>query len=551
MNEEEIKHLTSGDKSEVSNILGKFMKNNENVFTFPDLSNNNDRVSLWAALFQIIQEKSSDSLHSLCLSSLRILSRDKVEVDTLICEKWITTLIEKAGLYNFLNIDNEAMLQEPVPKKEEAVEALKCLCNLALNSEVARALCAHTAIAQGLVARLRSYKDIPYKDDIMLFDMKLLFILTALRQDITTKIKTELHGMDYLISCLNEIVLEASLEQDEAGACGGVIGDNHCYLQDNQQAIVCEILKIQFNLTLQSSSDEQVDEEEEAVYLKLMPTLTTLLSAHTTSEQKLMELRSNITNLLLSVPSKFYPYLTPDLNEGEKSLYIYDGKNMDALQSLVQFLLHRLTVTTSTKNQYENLSPILTVLNKSARGCRAHRKYLRQEVLPPLRDVSRPPEKGSTLRNQLCRLLTTPVTSIRDLVAEFLFILCKEKVGRMVKYTGFGNAAGHLAQKGLLAGSRGHVAYSSSSEDSDTEEYLEAQPHIDPVVGCTRPPRINPFEGMTEEQKEFEAMKLVNLFDKMVSKGVVKPARVGPDGRPQPVEHVLEMREHPPNRPQS
>lgn len=81
----------------------------------------------------------------------------------------------------------------------------------------------------------------------------------------------------------------------------------------------------------------------------------------------------------------------------------------------------------STNNQNEYLCPILTVLNKSARSCRAHRKYLRQEVLPPLRDVSRPPEKGSTLRNQLCRLLTTPITAIRDLVAEFLFILCKEK----------------------------------------------------------------------------------------------------------------------------
>lgn len=70
----------------------------------------------------------------------------------------------------------------------------------------------------------------------------------------------------------------------------------------------------------------------------------------------------------------------------------------------------------------------------------------------------------------------------------------------MVKYTGFGNAAGHLAQKGLMCGGRGPIQYSSSSEDSDTEEYLEAQPHIDPVVGCTRPPRINPFENMTEEQ---------------------------------------------------
>jgi hypothetical protein len=52
-------------------------------------------------------------------------------------------------------------------------------------------------------------------------------------------------------------------------------------------------------------------------------------------------------------------------------------------------------------------------------------------------------------------------------------------------------------------------------------------------------------------QKEYEAMKLVNLFDKMVSDGVMKPARIGPDGRPQPVEHVLELRENAPNRPQS
>lgn len=69
----------------------------------------------------------------------------------------------------------------------------------------------------------------------------------------------------------------------------------------------------------------------------------------------------------------------------------------------------------------------------------------------------------------------------------------------MVKYTGFGNAAGHLAQKGLLGGGRS-AHYSSSSEDSDTDEYRDAAPHYDPVVGCTRPPRPDPFQGMTEDQ---------------------------------------------------
>ncbi|XP_049865250.1 synembryn-A [Pectinophora gossypiella] len=551
MDEDEICVLSNGDNlDQAFQILQKFLKNNENVFSFPSLCENNRRVILWTAIFQHLQNKCSNPIHALCLAAIRVLSRDKSDLENLICEKWVTILIERAGLYNFVGIDEEGMVPMEMPDKDVAVEALKCLCNLAFNSEVARALCAHTSIAQGLVARLRVYKEIPFKDEIMLFDMKLLFILTALRHDIKAKIKDELHGMDYLTSCLNELLLEAPSSEGMSASSGLVEGGPHYFLNDNQQAIVCEILKAQFNLILHSGSEDPTDEAEEAMYMKLMPVLTALLYTHTTTEEKLMELRSNIANLLTSVPPMFYPYLTPILNAGETAQNVFDGRNMDALQALVNLLQYRLTNTTNTKTQYENLSPILTVMNKGSRGCREQRKYLRQVVLPPLRDVSRPPEKGNTLRNQLCRLLTTPVTSVRDLCAEFLFILCKEKVGRMVKYTGFGNAAGHLAQKGLLGGGRGNE-YSSSSDDSDTEEYREAQPRIDPVVGCTRPPRVDPFEGMTDEQKEYEAMKLVNLFDKMVSEGIVKPARVGADGRPQPVEHVMELRDHPPNRPQS
>lgn len=41
----------------------------------------------------------------------------------------------------------------------------------------------------------------------------------------------------------------------------------------------------------------------------------------------------------------------------------------------------------------------------------------------------------------------------------------------MIKYTGFGNAAGLFANRGLL-GKTPNTEYSSDSEDSDTEEYL-------------------------------------------------------------------------------
>jgi hypothetical protein len=48
---------------------------------------------------------------------------------------------------------------------------------------------------------------------------------------------------------------------------------------------------------------------------------------------------------------------------------------------------------------------------------------------------------------------------------------------------------------------------------------------------------------MSEEQKEYEAMRLVNMIDKLSRGGCIQPCRVGEDGRPEPVEHVLQLQE--------
>ena len=90
-----------------------------------------------------------------------------------------------------------------------------------------------------------------------------------------------------------------------------------------------------------------------------------------------------------------------------------------------------------------------------------------------------------------------------------------------------------------------HVsAYSSDSEDSGTEEYKQVEHRylfnkisnlqvffdiniydfnypfgwgdsINPVTGSYEPQRPNPLEHMTEEQKEYEAVKLVNMIDQL------------------------------------
>lgn len=71
----------------------------------------------------------------------------------------------------------------------------------------------------------------------------------------------------------------------------------------------------------------------------------------------------------------------------------------------------------------------------------------------------------------------------------------------MIKYTGYGNAAGMIACKGWLCGNnKQNDEYSSESSDSETEEYKEYKPFINSVVGCYEPLPKNDFASLTEEE---------------------------------------------------
>ena len=128
--------------------------------------------------------------------------------------------------------------------------------------------------------------------------------------------------------------------------------------------------------------------------------------------------------------------------------------------------------------------------------------------------------------------MTSPSSNVSTLVADFLFVLCKENVSRFTKHTGYGNAAGLLLQRGLLgaaASNRSGGDY-STDEGSDTEDYLESS--VDPVTGGpVKHVGPNPLDSMTEEEKEAEAEKLVNLFDQLNKTGVIQVKSLGADGK--------------------
>ena len=96
------------------------------------------------------------------------------------------------------------------------LEALKCLCNMIFNSTCAQALCAKNHSIEGIVIRLRTYRDPELPHEIKVFDMKMLFVITALCAEVRPVLKNELHGLTYLMETLDLILKEAA--GDERGA---------------------------------------------------------------------------------------------------------------------------------------------------------------------------------------------------------------------------------------------------------------------------------------------------------------------------------------------
>ena len=84
----------------------------------------------------------------------------------------------------------------------------------------------------------------------------------------------------------------------------------------------------------------------------------------------------------------------------------------------------------------DNATPILKVVCMLSAGYPAVRKYYRSLVLPPITDVKQSPEDGDSPRAVLCRLLTSPDSTLSVMVAEFIFILCKES-GMKIYEAGF------------------------------------------------------------------------------------------------------------------
>jgi len=511
-------------------ILKKFTEVNSQSTRFElKLS---DRKTVWNDLFLLIKEKTGlqPSLQLEALSCARILSREKNGLNESISEEMIETLMQ-------LSI-TESQSEKDRSDEKVTLEGLKVLSNLLHQSCVVQSFCTKNGFLSKIVSKISNYKKYELESiQNKIFDFRLLFLFTALCPEQREIAKYNHEGVKLLCTTIDDIIKEKSSKDEQS------LGEEEC-------SLICEILKVIFNLTLNS----KVEDTEELVQVAM--TLNKTLRTAIGNFDSKLKVVNNCINVITNMEGKsdaFKELLKPvEMPTAEKDI-MYEQIIVNNVQTFLDFLTFKIDNTQAGSTLKEDITPCLSVLWNMSRSVRLVRKFIRSVILPPLTaiDIKEKPEEGNTLKAKLVGLLTNTNGDISTMVAELLYVLCKENVGRLIKHTGYGNAAGLLARRGLMAGGGGSGDF-SEDEESDTEEYLQERHKINPIIGCVEEPKVSPLEGMTDEQKEYEAMQLVNLMDKMQRTGLISPCRVGEDGRPEPVDHVLQLiEEKEANKPQN
>uniref|UniRef100_A0A8C7ZFK7 Synembryn n=1 Tax=Oryzias sinensis TaxID=183150 RepID=A0A8C7ZFK7_9TELE len=521
-----LAQLDAANEDDTERLLQQYNRENTQTFTF-DQKEETLRIKLCERVLAVLGRQVQPPCQKTCLETLRILSRDKHVLAPVATRECMLILAGMARLRTGQEDgDDQENPQGYTQSQEEervVVEALKCLCNVLYNSPAAQQVSVDVHLDRGLCANLRTART--WHHEVGLFTLRLLFLLSALRPDVRGVLRSKLNAVKLLTEVL-EHTLSVNWVGPYEAACPG---PEVLLLPTDRNERAMEALKALFNLTL----SEARNEEDQHQFRLIAAILRHLLLLKTETEEKTEEAHSHAVNLLNNLPVSCLDVLFDVPVQG--GVDNHGGKNMEAVQVLLDFMEGRID---KGSNYKEGLTPVLSLLTEGSRCHREIRRYIKAKVLPPLKDVKNRPEIGTTIRNKLVRLMTHVDMGVKQTAAEFLFVLCKESVDNLLKYTGYGNAAGLLAARGLLAGGRGDTQY-SDDEDSDTEEYKSVKPFINPITGHIEEPMPNPIEEMTEEQKEYEAEKLANMFVKLSSNNVIRPMGVRPDGTLAPLEETL------------
>jgi hypothetical protein len=339
-----------------------------------------------------------------CLNTIRLLSRDQNVIHMFENES-IQNLIQKIA--NLCIIDptssnsSELNLHSLTPNQEIdsiVLSALKSVSNLIYNSKFIQDFYIKNGAAETITISLKQFNPVdsfnttttsstssPHgrtshsRINIMLFNLRILFLLTALNKDLRSKLREKLQVITYLIEIidqimkerLNEGIAQLSSELASFSAYGDHTSQNttttidFCYLKSIDIDLINEILKILYNLTIDITSNNASclplgqtfcvrtanNEEDEAHLMHLVSVLRDLITCRLEDEhdmikstQKLKILHSNIVNLLTNMPNICYeelmaPSLSSDNNNTNGSNGYSNGPSNNLFKQINNYSL--------------------------------------------------------------------------------------------------------------------------------------------------------------------------------------------------------------------
>lgn len=166
--------------------------------------------------------------------------------------------------------------------------------------------------------------------------MKLLFIITGLNPNVRTKVRDDFHGLTYLVETLDLIMRDQRRQN---------------YLPDKHIDLLCEILKVLFNITVRNETSVATEEEEEIQFRRLSVVLHDLLLCKSYNKDKQIELCSNTINLLTNVPTACFSELIVNLHDDNvPHIKVFEKHDMTAIDVLIAFLKGRLDNVQVRKN---------------------------------------------------------------------------------------------------------------------------------------------------------------------------------------------------------
>ncbi|CAE6472152.1 unnamed protein product [Rhizoctonia solani] len=155
----------------------------------------------------------------------------------------------------------------------------------------------------------------------------------------------------------------------------------------------------------------------------------------------------------------------------------------------------------------EFASPVAALLTRLVGGDEGARAKVAAVVLPQDMDRSSALEKRDDFLGRCLRLMASVYyPTLKDTVGELLFVLCGSDGQALSAAIGYGNAAGYLYNKGIMA----PPPASSAGDD------------VNPITGTRETPSGPSLSEMTDEEKQREAEKLFVLFDRMERMGMAK-----------------------------